>query len=470
MKPEFDLSFAALGPLFGTFQAPTPLKNATLLHLNIDLADKLGLSMQMVQGLVTANPLPDDLAPFAMVYAGHQFGGFSPQLGDGRGLLLGERQRDGKLWDLHLKGAGKTPYSRFGDGRAVLRSSLREYLASFAMTGLGIPSSQALAIASSSEIVMREQPEIGATLLRVSPCHVRFGHFEYFYYQGMQDQLATLIDYCARRYLALEDTVEKQAEALLAMAISSTATLIAQWQAIGFAHGVMNTDNMSLIGETLDFGPYGFLDDFEPGFICNHSDAQGRYAFDRQPAIGLWNLNALAHALSGFIDIQNIRRLLATYEPRLSSTYFTLMMKKLGLTDENTVEKQKLMADLLALLAANHTDYTLFFRTLSDPSEHVRDLFIDRAHADKWLASYHQLCHNEPNPDRCNGMLACNPKFILRNHLAQTVIDSAQSGDLDTLAQVVSILQSPFDEHPSLAHFARPPARDQKHLTVSCSS
>lgn len=476
MTAEFDNSFANLGANFGTHLAPQPLDNPALIHLNRALVEALELPATLVEQLVLGQSLPTECTPFAMVYAGHQFGGFSPQLGDGRGLLLGEWRLGSQRWDLHLKGAGRTPYSRFGDGRAVLRSSIREYLGSCAMAGLGIPTTQALALAGSSQQVVRESLETGATLLRASRCHIRFGHFEYFFYQNQTEPLRQLIDYCAQRYLQLQASSAEQALALLTMAVTRTAHLIARWQAAGFAHGVMNTDNMSLIGETFDFGPFGFLDDFEPGFICNHSDDQGRYAFDRQPNIGLWNLNALAHSLSGFIAIDDIKTQLARYAPQLTETYNHLMAVKLGLiastrtAEPNQIssDHQQLLADLLALLAAHRIDYHGFMRTLSHDPELACDMIPDSNAATSWLTRYRALCLSETA--RQSQMLTHNPKFVLRNYLAQRAIESAQAGDYGPLTQLFTVLTAPFDEHPELAHLAQPPSEDQKHLPVSCSS
>ncbi|MDN3638574.1 YdiU family protein [Simiduia curdlanivorans] len=471
MTAQFETTFANLGSSFGSYVAPTALKDAQLLHYNSALAANLGLDLPSIKALTTASDLPANCKPFAMVYAGHQFGGYSPQMGDGRGVLLGELGCNQQLWDLHLKGVGKTPYSRFGDGRAVLRSSLREYLGSNAMQGLQIPTTQALAIATTSEQVRRESLEPGAVLLRVSQCHIRFGHFEYFYYQNMQEEQAQLINYCAQRYLNLNTpNTRDNALALLDMATQNTAKLIAQWQAIGFAHGVLNTDNMSLIGETFDFGPFAFLDDFEPGHICNHSDDQGRYAFDRQANIGLWNLNALAHALSNFIDIADIKNTLAAYEKVLSSHYYQLMMTKLGLSSTLSEDNQQLLQQLLKLLAQDRTDYTYFFRTLSRAPDNALDLLIDRAAGQAWLEKYRACSAHIPESQRTTQMLAVNPKYILRNYLAQQVIESTNNGDLSRLDQLLSVLASPFEEHPALDHLAQPPADKDKHLAVSCSS
>ncbi|MBP6384121.1 MAG: YdiU family protein, partial [Aeromonas sp.] len=278
--------------------APQPLREPRLLHLNQGLLRELGLDgigeADWLACCGLGQPLPG-MQPVAQVYAGHQFGGYSPRLGDGRALLLGEQLApDGQRWDLHLKGAGKTPFSRFGDGRAVLRSSIREYLASEALHALGIPTTRALVLVGSDEPVYREQVESGATVLRTAPSHLRFGHFEYFAWSGQGEKIPALINYLLRHHFP---ELESGAE-LFAEVVRRTARLIAKWQAAGFCHGVMNTDNMSLLGLTLDYGPYGFIDAYVPDFVCNHSDPGGRYALDQQPAVGYWNLQKLAQALA----------------------------------------------------------------------------------------------------------------------------------------------------------------------------
>ncbi|AFU98869.1 protein adenylyltransferase SelO [Simiduia agarivorans] len=470
ITPKFDNSFARLGADFGTRVSPAPLQGAQLIHCNQSLLATLQMDAELARQLVEGQDLPDDIEPFAMVYAGHQFGGFSPQLGDGRGLLLGEWRVGDHRYDLHLKGAGKTPYSRFGDGRAVLRSSIREYLASAALNALGVPSSSALAIAASDEPVQREQLETGAGLLRVSQCHIRFGHFEYFFYQRMEPQLAQLIDYCARRYLALDADTAQQAQALLEMATQNTARMIAHWQAIGFAHGVMNTDNMSLIGETFDFGPFAFLDRFDPGHICNHSDDQGRYRFDRQPNIGLWNLNALAHTFSALLPMDTLRRILAGYEQELSQHYHQLMMAKLGLTSDPSEQKHALLTDLLSLLEQDQVDYTTFFARLSQDPQSARDLCIDRPRADQWMADYQRLCDANADDTTIAAMRQINPLLVLRNHHAQTVIEAAEAGDYSLLADLMQALQQPYAPARLKEPWVQPPPAHLRAKPISCSS
>jgi uncharacterized protein YdiU (UPF0061 family) len=478
---KLDNTFARLPEFFHTRQPARGLDNPHLVAASAATARLLDIdpaaltSPEFVDYFSGSRPLPGS-EPLAMVYAGHQFGQYAGQLGDGRGLLLGEVVTDHGRWDLHLKGAGRTPYSRFGDGRAVLRSSIREFLCSEAMTALGIPSSRALCVIDSDTRVQREQIEHGATLLRVARSHIRFGHFEHFHYTEQPELLRTLADYTIDRHLPeFSGRSERYAE-LLRYATLRTATLIAHWQAVGFAHGVLNTDNMSIVGETFDYGPFGFLDEFDPGFICNHSDERGRYSFERQPSIGLWNLNALAHALSTLIDVDSIRAALQLYEPQLIAEYTRLMRGKLGLADERA-EDTPLLGELMELLAHNRSDYTLFFRSLCDFDETaalcgLRDDFVDRARFDQWAARYAERLRQQdlPRAQRAAGMRNANPKYILRNYLAQQAIGKAEQGDYSEVQRLHALLQKPYDEQPEYEIYAAPPPDWGRHLEISCSS
>src|SRR5881296_724297 len=336
---QFDNTFARLPEVFYAKVMPTPLKNPCLVAFNPDAAALLDLDPEEAKrpefaGCFAGHYLPPGTEPLAMVYAGHQFGAYVSRLGDGRATLLGEvRNGRGEKWDLHLKGAGLTPFSRDDDGRAVLRSCIREYLCGEAMHGLGIPTTRALCVVGSEEEVLREQVETGATLLRLAPSHVRFGHFEFFYWRRQFDHLKTLADYVlAQHFPELMGRPDAYARFYHEAAVR-TARLIAEWQAVGFAHGVMNSDNMSVLGMTLDYGPFGFLDDYNPGFICNHSDRGGRYAFHRQPDIGKWNLHALAQALLPLMSEDEAKQALTAYEPALVEHYRDLMRQKLGLLE-----------------------------------------------------------------------------------------------------------------------------------------
>ncbi|WP_237066912.1 protein adenylyltransferase SelO [Microbulbifer guangxiensis] len=477
--------YASLGEAFGTPTSPTPFEHPRLIHVNPAVLAQLGIDVSEADNPAWAEigcgaQLLPGSRPFAMKYTGHQFGVYNPELGDGRALLLGELDHDGRSWELHLKGAGKTPYSRFGDGRAVLRSTIREYLAGEALHGLGIRTTRALCIVGSDEPVTRERIESGAMLIRVAESHVRFGHFEYFFYTRQLEALQKLIGHVCTRFLpeAEQLAVAEQAEALLHFTVARNAELVAAWQAVGFAHGVLNTDNMSIIGDTFDFGPYGFLDDYEPEFICNHSDHTGRYAFEQQPGVVLWNLNALAHALSAFVSTETLRDCLEEFQPRLVEAYATRMRAKLGLQQPEDGDQQ-LCADLLQLLADGRADYTLFFRALAHyrgerPAAALQELLPTAQHSalEEWLNHYDQRLARDGGDSRSRNraMLTANPKFMLRNYLAQRVIEEAENGDYRPLRTLFTLLQTPFDEHPDHETWAAAPPESGKHMPISCSS
>lgn len=477
---NFCNTFSQLPEALYNKQAPKGLDKPFIVSTSQAAAKLIGLSEQdtLSQAFLdwtSGNATPPGAEPLAMVYSGHQFGGYSPQLGDGRGLLLGEVNGPEGKWDIHLKGAGKTPYSRFGDGRAVLRSSIREYLCSEAMAGLGIPTTRALCVVGSETPVQREQVETGAMITRLAKSHIRFGHFEYCHYTNQHDLLKTLLDYVIAEHfpgcLEEADTYRSFFRAVIA----KTAKLIAHWQAIGFAHGVMNTDNMSIIGDTFDYGPYAFLDDFEPGFICNHSDHQGRYAFDRQPSIALWNLNALASSLSTFMDKETLREELDNYQNVLIDDYAALLRQKLGLETEQEKDRE-LFNNLFVMMQKEKADFTLTFRRLCDfetaQTNPLRDHFVNRELFDQWAQDYETRLQKESltSVQRQDNMRRHNPKFILRNYLAQQAIEQAEAKDFTLVNQLVTILAKPYDEHPGYDHLAELPEDSQKHLEISCSS
>lgn len=477
--------YADLGDRFGTSLPPTPLQNPHLIHVNREVLQLLGIDPAEAENpqwaqLGSGAALFPGSKPLAMKYTGHQFGVYNPDLGDGRALLLGEIEHAGVRWDLHLKGAGKTPYSRFGDGRAVLRSTIREYLAGEALTALGIRSTRALCLVGSDEPVARERMETAAALIRVAQTHVRFGHFEYLFYTHQLEAQQKLVRYICKQFLpdVAGLDVAQQAEALLRFTVARSAELAAGWQSVGFAHGVLNTDNMSIIGDTFDFGPYGFLDDYEPGFICNHSDHTGRYAFDAQPGVVLWNLNALAHAFSSLLDTEALKECLGHFQPLLIDAYAARMRAKLGLAAEEDGDQQ-LCAELLQLLTDARADYTLFFRTLSHycgerPATALESLLPAGQHEAlaQWLGRYDRRLQKEPRAVelRRKAMLHANPKFILRNYLAQKVIEAAEQQDFQPLRDLLMLLQNPFDEHPRFENWAAAPPESGKHLPISCSS
>ena len=481
--PTIKNSFAALDSRFYSATAASPIGKPHWVIRNQALAKNLGIDLTHNKGesflsaFSGGDPLPNS-KPLAMIYAGHQFGHYVNQLGDGRGLLLGELDTAQGRFDLHLKGAGPTPYSRMGDGRAVLRSSIREYLCGEAMNALGIASTRSLCITTGEQTVWREKEEYAAMLVRVARSHIRFGSFEYFHYTEQPELVKQLADYCIDRYFteAAEYKGSQRYAVFFSQVVEKTALMIAQWQSVGFAHGVMNTDNMSILGETFDYGPFGFLDDYNDGFICNHSDHSGRYAFNAQPGVALWNLNALAQALSSLIDETQIKDALEGYRPSLVGHYSTLMRNKLGL--QTTHDKdQQLVAELLQLMQSSAADFTNTFRQLgtvshNDKHHSLRDNFIDRDSFDAWLVKYQQRLKEESldETERQQAMAAVNPKYVLRNYLAQQAIEKAETGDYEELERLAKILSRPFDEQTEFLDYAKQPPDWGKRISVSCSS
>lgn len=481
----FDNTYARLPQAFYARLNPTPFSTPPyLVHANSVAAELIDLDPEQCTrpefaGLFGGNALAPGMEPLAMLYSGHQFGVYVPQLGDGRAILLGEATNHrGERWDLHLKGAGMTPFSRDGDGRAVLRSTIREYLCCAAMQGLGIPTTQALCLVGSDDQVYREQIETGAMLVRMAPSHVRFGTFEVFYYRKQHEHLKTLADYVIGQHFPhLVDADEKYAR-FFTEVVERTAKLIAQWQAVGWAHGVMNTDNMSILGLTLDYGPYGFMDDYDAGFICNHSDHNGRYAFNQQPYIGLWNLSCLAQALLPLAGKDALKAGLDAYTPRVEREYLRQMRAKLGFAEEKP-EDDGLIRDFLSLLQGSHADYTIVFRELSTFSssdgatnDRLREHFLNPDRFVEWAVRYRDRLRSERSRDdeRRDRMNRVNPKYVLRNYLAQTAIEKAQGKDFSEIDRLFTLLQDPFNDQPGMDSYALPPPNWGKHLTVSCSS
>jgi len=466
---------------------------ATLLGLPADWATRADWrSLDVFTGRATWA----GMRPMATVYSGHQFGVWAGQLGDGRALMLGEWQVGPDAGDagtapdsyeVQLKGAGRTPYSRMGDGRAVLRSSIREFLCSEAMHALGIPTTRALCVAGSALPVRRETIETGAVVTRVAPSFLRFGHFEHFAHTNQHAALRRLVDFTiAGWFPELREGAELDGHRLdplhawLAEVVRRTAGMVAQWQAVGFAHGVMNTDNMSVLGLTIDYGPFGFLDGFDPGHICNHSDTQGRYAFGRQPNVAWWNLHALAWALRPLVDEPDasLPPLLDRFADDFTQGLAEAMRAKFGLAEDEPEDKT-LVDDFLGLLARERVDMTIAFRSLAafdrgqgaTPAP-VRDLFIDRGAADAWGARYLRRLERETRgePERRAAMQRVNPKYVLRNHLAQTAIERAEAGDFEEVRRLHEVLRHPFDEQPEHAPYAGHPPDWARGIEVSCSS
>lgn len=474
-------SFAELGPDFFTPLSAQPLPSPYWVGRSERVARQLGLSPQLMQteDLLEAfsgnRPLQGGQS-LASVYSGHQFGVWAGQLGDGRALLLGETETG---LEIQLKGAGLTPYSRMGDGRAVLRSSIREFLCSEAMHGLGIASSRALCVTGSDATVLREEPETAAVVTRVAPSFVRFGHFEHFSYNNRIAELRKLADYVIDRFYPEcrnSDQFNANAYAALLQAVSErTARMVAHWQAVGFCHGVMNTDNMSILGLTIDYGPFQFMDAFDPDHICNHSDSQGRYAFNRQPNVAYWNLFCLGQALLPLIEDQDqALAALESYKTVFPQTLENRMRAKLGLQQAHT-ENRQLIDAILKLLAQNRVDYTIFWRRLGQSVEDgntgpVCDLFLDRPAFDSWLLLFSERLNQEDKGLSADLMRKTNPKFILRNHLGEQAIRLAKSKDFTGVSTLLQLLENPFDEHPGFEAYADFPPDWASTIEISCSS
>ncbi|MGB3288660.1 MAG: YdiU family protein [Burkholderiaceae bacterium] len=479
-------SFADLPPSFYTRLPPQPLTEPRLLHANADVAALLDLSPAALGrpdflDVVAGNgPLPGG-QPLAAVYSGHQFGIWAGQLGDGRAHLLGEVLSPSGRWELQLKGSGRTPYSRMGDGRAVLRSSVREYLAGEAMAGQGIATTRSLALVVSQDPVYRETVETAAIVTRVSPSFVRFGSFEHW--SSSPENLGALLDYVVdRHYPECRDAVdgapatqEQVALRFLRAVTLRTARLMADWQTAGFCHGVMNTDNMSIVGLTLDYGPYGFMDAFQVDHVCNHSDSQGRYAWNAQPSVAHWNLYRLASALLGLgIEADALKDQLQQFEPAFLQAYRANLCRKLGLQQWVDGDEQ-LVDDWWRLLHTQKADFTLSFRSLALAPQDASGFFqrfVERDEAGAWLDRYVQRLAQDQRPDaeRIDQMNRSNPLYVLRNHLAEGAIRAAAQGDAGEIETLLALLRDPYTEKPGFESYAAVPPDWAGQLSVSCSS
>ena len=441
--------------------------------VELDFKDKKTLDF------FSGNSYIESIIPYASVYSGHQFGQWAGQLGDGRAIFLGNIEVDNKEFEIQLKGTGSTPYSRMGDGRAVLRSSIREFLCSEAMHFLNIPTTRSLSIIGSDEPVYREKIETAAVVSRIAPSFIRFGHFEHWYYKQDEGQLKHLADFVLANYFPHLTSKEDRYYLLLNEIIQRTAELISKWQSVGFMHGVMNTDNMSILGLTIDYGPYGFMDDFNQNHICNHSDKGGRYSYKNQPYIGQWNCSALAQSFLPLIgDLDRLKELVHSYEPIYKSKWDELMHHKLGL-ENYYPEDQHLFKSLFSILQENHVDFTIFFRKLSEFSSKeevtnnsIRDLFFNRLAFDDWSVQYKNRLEKEvlSDEERSLKMKQVNPKYILRNYLLQTAIEKAEQGDFSEVQKLLLIISKPFDEQPEYEAYANFPPDWSKDISVSCSS
>jgi len=501
-------SFAKLPSDFYTRLPTTPLDQPRLVHASSQVADLIGLSSgafktQAFLDVISGTSAMPGGETLAAVYSGHQFGVWAGQLGDGRAHLLGEIQGPTGTFELQLKGAGMTPYSRMGDGRAVLRSSVREYLASHAMQGLGIPTTRALALVAARNPVMRETVETAAVVARMAPSFVRFGSFEHWAARKRPELLRILADYvidqfypeCRQNNVAANSADYEPYVQLLRSVVQRTATLMADWQVVGFCHGVMNTDNMSILGLTLDYGPYGFMDGFDAKHICNHTDSGGRYAWHAQPAVAHWNLYQLANSLYEIVpDAAPLKAALDEFEPVFLTAMQTRMSQKLGLGAWQAGD-ETLIDDMWSLMQASHADFTLTFRQLAyapgltqaaarqiefdlgaTVNAHLKpfvDLFIDPSAAQAWLARYRTRLGTQALENwqvRVQNMLAANPLYVLRNHTAQQAIEAAQQGDFTEIERQLILLADPYVAQPGQEAYAAAPPAGAPHLEVSCSS
>ncbi|HHO65396.1 MAG TPA: YdiU family protein [Epsilonproteobacteria bacterium] len=454
---------------------PSPLSDPFLIHANEKVAEMIGLDKEELKteafvDFVNGAYAPEGSDTFAMCYAGHQFGFFVERLGDGRAINIGTLNG----YHLQLKGAGQTKYSRSGDGRAVLRSSIREYLMSEAMAGLGIETTRALALIGSSHSVYRQEWEKGAIVLRVSPSWVRFGTFEYFAHKQKYKELEALADYAiAESYPHLIEE-ENKYYYMFAEVVGKTARLMAEWQAVGFNHGVMNTDNMSIHGLTIDYGPYAFLDDYDFGYICNHTDQYGRYSFGSQPNVGEWNLRALMVALAPLIKSEEMQKVMGYYSKFYTEHYLSLMTKKLGL-DDKTDDDLALIKHLLGVLQGLSVDYTLFFRTLSRYSGDRKKLLktgLYHTPMNDWLDEYDKRLEQNTSSteERQAEMLKINPKYVLKNYMLQEAIDEAEKGNYILVDDLFKIAQNPYAEHEVYEKWADATPDELKNRKLSCSS
>ena len=469
---KFDNTYAQQLPEFYTSWKSAQVPKPELIKFNHSLANDLGLTFLEQENLATifsGNQSIEGAAPLAQVYAGHQFGHYSAQLGDGRALLLGEiLSRDGERFDIQLKGAGRTPYSRGGDGKSALGPVLREYLVSEAMHALGISTTRALAAVSTGEMVIRTEALPGGVFTRVAASHIRVGTFQYFAAQGQQDHVRRLADYTiARHYAHLQSSTTPYLE-FLSSVCAAQASLVAQWMLVGFIHGVMNTDNMTVSGETIDYGPCAFMDRFAPETVFSSIDTQGRYAYQNQPAIAQWNLARLAETLLPLIDenkdqaIELATAVLDKFPEQYHSFWLQGMRSKLGLRSIEQ-EDMSLMNGLLAALDKQSVDYTLFFRRLidllSNEDQAIFDMFDDATLFNQWLPKWHSRLHSDElqREQSIELMQQTNPVYIPRNHKVEEALDQAvQYKDYTLFEQLHKVLSQPFTAYDEYKEYAAP--------------
>jgi uncharacterized protein YdiU (UPF0061 family) len=489
----FDNTFARLPEHFYARLYPTPVAAPRIVKLNVELARELGLDADALMSedgvaILAGSRVADGAEPMALAYAGHQFGHFVPQLGDGRANLLGEIvSRDGQRYDVQLKGSGRTPFSRGGDGRAALGPVLREYIVSEAMAALGVPTTRALAAVTTGERVLRDTVLPGAVLTRVAASHLRVGTFQYFAARGDVEGLRVLADHAIVRHYPEAAHAKEPYRALLEGVIARQAKLIAQWMLLGFIHGVMNTDNTSISGETIDYGPCAFLEEYDPAKVYSSIDHGGRYAYGNQPRVALWNLARLAESLlpvlaqesgSEEAGLAAANEALAAFEPQFEEARSAGMRRKLGLVLER-VGDAVLAENLLQCMAANGADFTLTFRRLCDAAagpkgdEGVRTLFAEPAAYDGWAAEWRHRLEEEPanGQARSAAMRRLNPAYIPRNHLVGAALDAASSRqDFQPFEDLLAVLSRPYDERPELEMYSTPARPEERVLQTFCGT
>jgi serine/tyrosine/threonine adenylyltransferase len=474
--PALDRQFARELPGLALAWQAEPAPDPALLVLNEPLAADLGLDAEWLRSpqgvrLLVGEHVPEGSTPVAQAYAGHQFGGFNPRLGDGRALLLGELvHRDGRLRDLHLKGSGRTPFSRGGDGLAVVGPMLREYVVSEAMHALGIPTTRSLAVVATGRTVRRETPQPGAVLARIASSHLRVGSVQYARATGDLELLRRLADHAIARHHPAAAQAEHPYRALFEAVVSAQASLVAQWMLVGFVHGVMNTDNMTLSGETIDYGPCAFMEAFDPATVFSSIDEGGRYAYGNQPLIAEWNLARLAEALLPLLHDEEEQAValavesLGAFREQYAQAWNRGLRAKLGLPAAlDDAAAAPLVEELLALLQADRVDHTSFFRSLSAAArghvQRTRSAFLDLAAVDAWLERWRAL---GPDADAMDGV---NPVYVPRNHLVEEALAAATAGDLAPLHALLEAVTRPYDERPGLERYAEPGPQDPGYRT-----
>lgn len=483
---DFDNSFARLPERFYASVYPGPVKDPKVLKFNSDFAAELGVAVTSdrarLAGILSGNIMPVGAEPISMAYAGHQFGNFVPQLGDGRAILLGEIvDTKGTRRDIQLKGPGRTPFSRGGDGRAALGPVLREYIVSEAMHALGVPATRALAAVATGEEVYREEVEQGAILVRVAASHVRIGTFQFFAARGDDEGVKLLADYVIERHYPELSANENPYVGLLEAVAMRQADLIARWLGIGFIHGVMNTDNMSISGETIDFGPCAFLDEFDPLKVFSSIDRAGRYAYRNQPGIGQWNIARLAECLVPLLHreeataVEVANGVLEKFAARFQSSWLTVFRNKIGLESASGGDGE-LIQGLLAAMHEGRADFTLTFRRLADAADGNDEAFLrcfsDPSKAAEWLSMWRSRLGSEALGEGELGTVLRrnNPAIIPRNHRIEQAIASARSGDLNVFERLLEALKRPFEELPDFADYMTPPEPEERVLRTFCGT